>query len=201
MPLLLSKPISPYSAYSVWNIQETNEVLKGLVNEKTPEDLNPTRLAEWIVGRILIKNLASQFGLKYREITPDESGKPFLAGTEAQISISHSFPMAAAMINLNKTCGIDLERPRQKLIDTQSKFLHESEQEFQNNLDALCKIWCGKEVLYKIYGRRKISLKDEMKIEFIDDQSMRGIITKEQFEGHHRMRVEKLKEYYLAYSL
>ncbi len=201
MPLLLSKPISPYSAYAVWNIQETNDALLRLVGEKTPEGLHPTRLAEWIVGRILVQNLAAQFGIKYRGVEPNEAGKPFLKGSIAQISISHSFPMAAAIINLHNPCGIDLERAREKLIATQHKFLHKSELAFENDIEKLCAIWCGKEVLYKIHGRRQLSLKDELIIEFEENGRMNGIITKDQFEGHYKIRFEKLKDYYLAYSI
>jgi len=201
MPLLLSKPISDHSAYAVWNIQETNEQLLDLIDEPTPADLNPTRLAEWIVGRILIKSLCVQFDLKYQGIEPDESGKPFLIGSDAQISISHSFPMAAAMIHLNHSCGIDLERARQKLIAIQDKFINESEAEHHDNLNKLCAIWCGKEVLYKIYGRRKLSMKDETSIQFESDTVMTGLIHKEGAEGQYRIHYEAVKDYYLAYSL
>ncbi len=201
MPLLLSKPISPYSAYAVWNIQETNQVLLGLIKEDVPEGLNPTRLAEWIVGRILIQNLCAQFALKYRGLTPNESGKPFLIGSTAEISISHSFPMAAAMIHLHNPCGIDLERARNKLIKIQDKFINEREIEYRDNLQKLCAIWCGKEVLYKIYGRRKLSMRDETFIEFETDRVMNGIIQKDQMELHYRIHYEAVRDYFLAYSL
>ncbi|MFH6984806.1 4'-phosphopantetheinyl transferase family protein [Marinoscillum luteum] len=201
MPLLLSKPISPYSAYAVWNIQETNQVLLGLIKEEVPEGLNPTRLAEWIVGRILIQNLCAQFALKYRGLTPNESGKPFLIGSTAEISISHSFPMAAAMIHLHNPCGIDLERARNKLIKIQDKFINEREIEYRDNLQKLCAIWCGKEVLYKIYGRRKLSMRDETFIEFETDSVMNGIIQKDQMELHYRIHYEAVRDYFLAYSL
>ena len=201
MPLLLSKPISPYSAYAVWNIQETNQVLLGLIKEDVPEGLNPTRLAEWIVGRILIQNLCAQFALKYRGLTPNESGKPFLIGSTAEISISHSFPMAAAMIHLHNPCGIDLERARNKLIKIQNKFINEREIEYRDNLQKLCAIWCGKEVLYKIYGRRKLSMRDETFIEFETDSVMNGIIQKDQMELHYRIHYKAVRDYFLPYSL
>lgn len=201
MPLLLSKPISPYSAYAVWNIQETNEALLEKIGEDTPEGLNPTRLAEWMVGRILIQNLCSQFVVKYRGISPNESGKPFLLGSNAEISISHSFPMAAAMIHLHNPCGIDLERAREKLIKIQDKFINPSEAAYRNHLGKLCAIWCGKEVLYKIYGRRKLSMKDETSIVFESDSVMKGIIHKNQVEQHYRIHYEPVRDFYLAYSL
>lgn len=201
MPLLLSKQINAYSAYAIWNIQETNDQLLALIDEETPSGLNPTRFAEWVVGRILIKSLCMQFGIKYRGIQPNEAGKPYLIGSGAEISISHSFPMAAAMIHLNHSCGIDLERARQKLISIQDKFINDSEKQYLGQLDKLCAIWCGKEVLYKIYGRRKLSMKDETTIKFVSKTEMQGIIHKTDQEQHYHIYYEAVKDYYLAYGL
>lgn len=202
MPLLLSKQINAYSAYAVWNIQETNQTLLDLIDEEVPQDQNPTRLAEWIVGRILIKSLCVQFGLKYRGVLPDEAGKPHLIGSTANISISHSFPLAAAMIHLNHSCGIDLERSRQKLINIQDKFINETEITHRDDIQKLCAIWCGKEVLYKIYGRRKLSLREEMTISFETDHIMNGIIHKEGVpEQRHRIHYESVRDYFLAYNI
>ena len=201
MPILLSKLISSHSAYAVWNIQETNQMLLDLIKEEPPENLHPTRLAEWIVGRILVESLCIQFGLKYQGISSQETGKPYLNGHTAQISISHSFPMAAAMIHLEKSCGIDLERARKKLITIQDKFLNESEIHYAGDIDKLCAIWCGKEVLYKIYGRKKLSMKDETSITFESEQVLIGSIHKPDLEAQYRIHYEPVKNYYLAYSL
>lgn len=201
MPLLLSKRISAYSAYAVWNIQETNQVLFGLTNEEIPEGLNPTRTAEWIVGRILVQNLCALFGIKYRGIEPKDTGKPTLTGSMAEISISHSFPMAAAMIHLNSPCGIDLERARHKLILTQDKYINQAEIQYRDNLSKLCAIWCGKEVLYKIHGRRQLSMKDETTIEFETDHVMNGKIHKDNLEQHFRIHYEAVKDFFLAYNI
>ncbi|MEQ9304341.1 MAG: 4'-phosphopantetheinyl transferase superfamily protein [Marinoscillum sp.] len=201
MPLLLSKPISPYSAYAVWNIQETNQVLLDMIDEPVPDGLNPTRKAEWIVGRILVKNLCGQFELKYRGIEVLDTGKPHLSGTDAEISISHSFPMAAAMIHLKDFCGIDLERTRDKLIRIENKFINASETQYSGNLEKLCAIWCGKEVLYKIYGRKKLSMKDDTSIIFESDSVMTGVIHKDKMDQRYSIHYEPVKDYYLAYSL
>ena len=201
MPLLLSKQISPCAAYAVWNIQETNQVLLDMVEEKVPDYMNPTRLAEWIVGRILIKSLCGQFGIAYQGLVKNSSGKPHLVGSNVEISISHSFPMAAAMIHQDSSCGIDLERTRGKLVRIQDKFVNESEHAYLDNLEKLCAIWCGKEVLYKIYGRKKLSMRDETFIAFESDEIMNGRIRKDGKESAHRIHYEAVKDYYLAYSI
>ena len=201
MPLLLSKRISKNSAYAVWNIQETNQMLLEAFQQETPENLHPTRLAEWIVGRILIQTLCAQFKIDYKGIGARATGKPYLIGHSAEISISHSFPMAAAIIHLQRPCGIDLERVRQKLLKIQHKFINESEAMYKNNLDKLCAIWCGKEVLYKIYGRKKLSMKEETSIIFETDDVLTGVIHKEGINEKYRIHYEQVKDYFLAYSL
>jgi len=201
VPLLLSKRITPYACYAVWNIQETNAQLIALHNYNFPDGLHQTKLAEWLVTQILLNNVCQQFNIPFEGITKNEAGKPFLINNSAQISISHSFPMASVMINLNKSCGIDLERPRQALYKVQPKFLHKTENQFKDQLDKLCAIWCAKEVLFKIHGRKKLSLKDEMKVNFESSDRITGSILKDGFEQEVEIHFEPLKDYFLAYNI
>ena len=200
MPLLLNKKIDEHSAYAVWNIQETFLELPYLSPEPFPADLNPVRQAEWIVGRILVKSLCESFGIEYKGISKEDNGKPYLIDSYANISISHSFPIAAAMIHQKKPCGIDMERPREKHKFVQHKFLHESEFEYENDLEKLCIIWGGKEVIYKIFGRRFLSLKDEIKIKILSESMMEGEILKEGHEDSYSIHYEWVKDYLLAFG-
>ncbi len=201
MPLLLSKPINKDSAYAVWNIQETYESVRLLLDEPAPDNLNPQRLAEWIVGRVLIKNLCSFMDIPYEGITVDETGKPHLINNDVHISISHSFPMAAAMIHKKSSCGIDLERPRHKLFSIKDKFINGREKKYVDDLYSLCAVWCGKEVLYKIYGRKMLSLKDHTTIQIKTPELLIGKIHREDFNQSYKIHYEQIKDYYLAYSL
>ncbi|MEQ9403078.1 MAG: hypothetical protein RIM99_05790 [Cyclobacteriaceae bacterium] len=200
MPLLLSKKIDEDSAYAVWNIQETFLELPYMSPEPFPADLNPVRQAEWIVGRVLVKSLCDSFEIDYKGISKHDKGKPYLEDSYAHISISHSFPIAAAMIHMKKPCGIDMDRPREKHIQVQDKFLHSSEKKYRDNLEKLCAIWGAKEVIYKIFGRRFLSLKDEIKIEIKSDNLMIGKILKPGSEETHEIHYEWVKEYLLAFG-
>lgn len=201
MPLLLSKQIDENAAYAVWNIQETFLEIPYLSPEPFPSELNPVRQAEWIIGRVLIKSLCETFDLEYQGIDVRDTGKPFLKGHNAEISISHSFPMACAMINLKKPCGIDLEQPREKMIAVQDRFLHTSEHKYRNNLDKVCEIWCAKEVIYKTHGRRKLGFRDEMKVTFKNDHLMVGEILRKGEEAKFNIHYEWVKEYVLGFSV
>ncbi|MEP5613927.1 MAG: 4'-phosphopantetheinyl transferase superfamily protein [Cyclobacteriaceae bacterium] len=200
MPLLLNKKIDEHSAYAVWNIQETFLEIPYLAPEPFPADLNPVRQAEWIVGRVLVKSLCDTFGIEYKGISKQDNGKPYLNDSHAHISISHSFPIAAAMIHLKKPCGIDMERPREKHKVVQHKFLHSSEEQYQDDLEKLCTIWGAKEVVYKIFGRRFLSLKDEIKTEFKSDNLIVGEVLKPGYEDTFEIHYEWVKEYLLAFG-
>ncbi|SNT14916.1 Phosphopantetheinyl transferase [Ekhidna lutea] len=201
MPLLLNKQIDDRSAYAVWNIQETFLELPYLSPEPFPAELAPVRQAEWIVGRILVKSLCEKFEIPYEGIAKQEKGKPYLIGNGAHISISHSFPIAAAMIHLDKPCGIDMERPRDKHEYVKMKYLHESEMQYKDDLKKLCTIWCAKEVIYKIFGRKFLSLKDEIKVTFESEEIIKGEILKKGHEDTHEIHYEWVKEYLLAFGI
>jgi 4'-phosphopantetheinyl transferase len=200
MPLLLSKQIHDQAAYAVWNIQETFLEIPYLAPEPFPADLHPVRQAEWIIGRILIQRLCNIFGLEYQGVGRRDTGKPFLIGHNFDISISHSFPIAAAMLHLKSPCGIDMERPRQKMIATQYKYLHPSEHQYANDMEKLCTIWCGKEVVYKIHGRKYLSLKDEIKITIESKDTLIGEILRPGEETRHIIHYEWVKDYLLGYN-
>ncbi|MEM6829502.1 MAG: 4'-phosphopantetheinyl transferase superfamily protein [Bacteroidota bacterium] len=200
MPLLLNKKITENSAYAVWNIQETFLELPYLSPEPFPADLHPVRQAEWIIGRVLVKALCDSFGISYKGVSKYDKGKPYLNDSYANISISHSFPIAAAMIHLKHPCGIDMERPREKHRKVAHKYLHESELQYKDDLEKLCIIWGAKEVVYKIFGRKFLSLKDEIRVTFESNHQMVGEILKEGHEDQYTIHYEWVKDYLLAYS-
>ena len=200
MPLFLTKKINKVSTYAVWNITETATELALLAGSSALHK-NDKKKCEWLATRLLVIHLASQFEIPYAGIAKTTTGKPFLVGHSANISITHSFPMAAAMIHLDAPCGIDIESPRNQLIKIQSKILHLSEYQHKDNVLNLCKIWIAKEVLIKIYGQTKLSFKNELKVEFIDDHQALGHIISTEINEHHLMGITPILNYLLAYSL
>ncbi len=200
MPILLSKPINSFSSYAIWKISETEAQLLEKIDE-TPPVAQPNKRSEWIVTRILIKHLCKIYGIEYQGIDRLDSGKPILVGSDAEISITHSFPLAAALINLRNPCGIDLEWPRQKLALVARKFLNKQEEKYTKDLEALCKVWVAKEVLFKIYGNKYLSLKNELSVEFQDDWSIKGKINKNGSSGNYDIAIEPINNYLLAYNI
>ena len=200
MPLLLSKKIEAReAAYAVWKISETNGQLQRMIKKQPPEDYHPTKQAEWMATRMLIQHLCQKFNLNYQGIEKDAYGKPFLKGHTAQISISHSFPIALAMIHATSPCGIDVEWPRASMQRVQHKFLHEEEFQYRNDQRALCIIWAAKEAIYKRYGKKKLSFKDNMKVEITED-GLRGWMLQNGESTELPMVQEQVKQYLLVYT-
>lgn len=199
MPLLLSKKIDNQSAYAVWKISETTDQLKGMIPEKAPEHYHPSKQAEWMATRMLVENLCSRFDLKYDGIVKDEFGKPFLKNLSAQISISHSYPIASAMIHKQSPCGIDVEWPREKMARIQHKFLNEEEISYEDNTRALCIIWAAKEAIYKRYGKKQLSFKDNIVVK-IDKDHLSGWIIMDGVRSEVPLFYEQVKQYLLVYS-
>lgn len=199
MPLLLSKKIDPYSAYAAWHITETEGQLTALLQESS-NHTNPNKKSEWIVARILVKYLCDLFEIPFHGIASLPSGKPVLIDHKAGISISHSFPVAACMINLRRSCGIDIEIPRQKLTRVAKRFLREDEN-YGKDLETLCKYWSAKEVLIKVHGDKRLALKEHLKVSFQNETDAEGMILKDGFEANYQIRFEKLFNYIVAYSI
>jgi len=199
MPLLLSKQIDEQSAYAIWKISETTEQLQLLHNERPEESFHPNKKGEWLATRMLISNLCSKFGIEYHGIKKDAYGKPFLINSKAQISLSHSFPIASAMIHRSKPCGLDVEWPREKMNRIQKKFLHAEEQHYRDNQTALCVIWAAKEAIYKQYGKENLSFKENIIID-LKEKMIVGRIEKNDLKEYVPLTLEKIKGYFLVYS-
>lgn len=80
----------------------------------------------------------------------DPDGAPLLAGSDLNISISHSRNYAAIMLHPSLRCGIDIEEPRMAQLErVRAKFLSPAEQMAGVNLlDA----WTAKEAVFKAAG-------------------------------------------------
>ncbi len=117
-----------------------------------------SRRREFVAARILRHRI---FG--FQHIHYDKNGAPYIKGT-GFISISHSRNMVGLAINPNYKIGLDLESPRDNVLDIMPKFISKDEPLFFDtaNPSVVTKIWSAKEALYKLAGRKKIHFKTEL---------------------------------------
>jgi len=96
------------------------------------------------------------------------SGAPYVSNVEASISISHSRQTAALAVGLpGQSIGVDIESPREQLLNVASRVLSERELAiYGSDLHGLLAAWTLKEATYKaagvpgLYFRRYILLPD-----------------------------------------
>ncbi len=156
-------------AWALWRITETEAELTELLNykEEIPAGIsNQQKRLEWVAGRLLTQTLLENFDLAYNGLTKDEFGKPFATDLDVHLSLSHSYPFVAVVVDRRYIVGIDLEQPKEKLLRVAPRIL--SEEELGNagdNLIKHCIYWCSKETLIKIYGKKDLTLSRDLLIE------------------------------------
>ncbi len=117
-----------------------------------------SRKMEFMASRILRHRI---FG--FQEILYSEHGAPYIKG-KGFISISHCKNWVGIALNHNYSVGLDLEPPRDNILEIGYKFLSENEKKVFNinSKIEVTKIWSAKEALYKLAGRKKIIFKTEL---------------------------------------
>lgn len=130
------------------------------------------RKCEFVATRILRHRL---FG--FQHIHYDLFGAPYIED-EGFISISHSPGVVGIALCKNFKIGLDLEKRRDKALYLCSKFLSDEESQKLNiaSADEMTKVWSGKEVLYKLAGRKQLLFKHDLLLSKVDDQIWKGTI-------------------------
>lgn len=176
-------------AWALWRISEDEATLASLLNavESIPEKLtHANKRLEWMAGRVLVQNLFTSMGLNFTGIAKDEHGKPFPNGYPYHMSLSHSFPYVAALIDKKGPAGIDLEQPKEKLLRVAHRIFHPLElSDAGNDVVKHCVYWCAKEALIKIYGKKDLFFSENLLIdsfELAKEGDLRGRIITSTYE-------------------
>ncbi len=183
MPLHDIEKVSSKRLMAIYRIDESSdELLEELAPDKNDRALlstfsNDQKKKEWLAGRISLRHLSKEFGLTYQGVRKDPHGKPYLRGHSVEISLSHSFPYVAAILDPDQDVGIDLEQPKEKLHRVAPRFLSDNElKNAQNDIRKLCILWCAKEALYKIYNTKWLIFRDNIYIEPFT-RNLSGVLT------------------------
>ncbi|MFO7256659.1 MAG: 4'-phosphopantetheinyl transferase superfamily protein [Bacteroidota bacterium] len=154
--------------WGLWRIEEDETQLEAAAAspERIPETIrHPHKRLEWHAARVLVKTLMHRCGLTFHGIIKDTFGKPFPAGSDYHLSLSHSYPYVAAYLHATNSVGIDIQPPRPSLLRIAHRILDPSELAFAgSDLNTHCVIWCAKEVLIKVHGRKDLIFSKNLKI-------------------------------------
>lgn len=151
----------------IWEVNEELELLRSMLDKLNGVELelivSEKRKLEFLGVRVALKNL-----LGYEpEIGYTPDGKPFLTNKSQHISVSHSGKWIAVMAHTNKSVGIDVEIPSEKIQKIYTRFLSDTEQlELSNgeNLNQLQIAWSAKEALYKIIGKEAVDFAKQLRL-------------------------------------
>lgn len=171
MPISKLEKINANAFWCLWEITESFDQLmqKVVLNEDGKKEIDsishPVKQRERLASRCCVQELVKQIGKEYKGIIKDEHDKPYLQGYAFHISISHSFPFAAAILHKKLRVGIDIEKPEEKLGRIAHRFLNENEfADTNGDLKKLCIYWSGKEAIYKLNGKTGLNFKKDIRI-------------------------------------
>lgn len=159
-----------------WKIEEDelffHTRLKLYENEwkKLASISHPNKRLEWLSSRLCMKELLKIDHRDRVESLSAQDGKPYLSNHTYQISYTHSHKYSAAVAAPEGKVGIDIEYlKRKRNTKTSYLFMNEGEKEFYNNypiIERFILIWSAKETIYKTFGKRGVSFKKDIFLDF-----------------------------------
>ncbi len=195
----------------IWDISETAEELKwklqwGQDDIRRFRELNDAqRGLHWLSSRVLLRTLLNTS--QFIDLQVDEYGKPYLNNFEKFISISHSARKVAVGISTHDL-GVDIQQMTVKVEALASKFANAEELTCCKppyDLEQMHVIWCAKEALYKLYGKKKLDFKENLILQPFawkeDRGELRGSIHKGSYNRDFIVHFSRLGDYILAYVI
>ena len=213
MSLFIRQDLAKGQKLGIWHITESQEELLTM-KKFGKSDLSvldsfthEQRKKEWLAARILTGELTNE---KEVQILYDEHNKPSLNNSKVHISISHSHNLLAVLLAPSET-GIDIEIIKDKILNIREKFMSKEELnslQKDNEAEQLAVYWCAKESLYKLYGKKELTFKENLIIEpfqYAGKGIIKGWIKNATTNKCFSLQYEKLKmgndEYMLAYVI
>ncbi|MFZ1457975.1 MAG: 4'-phosphopantetheinyl transferase superfamily protein [Saprospiraceae bacterium] len=173
MPLILIKNENGLFRYGIWHHIEADDFFLERLNlsraeEAELQNLKARKKSEWLCSRYLLTIVADH--VMRGACLKDEYGKPYIEGSDENISISHTFDYTAVIIS-KKVCGIDIQVVVPKIIAIGPRFINENELKYipQNNkLYYFHVIWGAKEAMYKCHGKKELDFKKHLEVSPFD---------------------------------
>ncbi len=205
MPLREFHQIATQGGWAIWHITENEtQLANGIIGNVPDEIINDKKRLEWLGSRQLVLTLCNHLGLRYFGIRKDEFGKPFLEKYPHHLSLSHSFPFVAAQIDYDRPVGIDLEQPRQKLLNIAPRIMSPTElKDAGAEVIKHCVYWCAKETMFKIHGKGGLHFNNQLNVEpFLlqEEGSLIGMITENGRDNRIELSYEVNPDFVLVYT-
>jgi 4'-phosphopantetheinyl transferase len=193
----------------VWEIlEDAGELLEGIELSSSEKLLYGTfrtdsRRLQWLAYRRLIRELISpeKYPVHY-----DEAGKPYLAGSNWHISVTHTENYAGVILSNTVRVGIDMEKIRPRIERVKEKFLSDEELAAIPTvgwLEYLTLAWCAKEALYKLYGYRTMDFRKNLRVALPpsqEDGSFTGSVIIPGLQASYRLFHERHDDLFVVWA-
>lgn len=199
MPFILSEKSNGTALY-LWEMSEKVEDFRNVISSDLFENIVETnKLDKRKIEKFSQVMLLAEAGLDYKQISYLENGKP-LAYDGSFISFSHSGELSTLLVD-QKSCGIDLEYPSEKVKRISSKFINENELDLIKREENINWTWSIKESIYKYFGER-VLFKEHIQVVDIQEEFNKAVAYYDGFHGKgiFELKLLRVKKYYLAYT-
>lgn len=120
---------------------------------------NERRRSEHLAWRRVVRReLGRGISISYNEV-----GAPEVDTPKTHISVAHGAGCVAVAIS-DQRVGIDIESRERDFARASSRYMSEHEAQLSTKEWWPAAVWTAKEALYKLFGRRGVELRDELKI-------------------------------------
>ena len=170
MPEISSQLSNPsHDTYvKLWKIEEAADFFQKFPASWVMPSINVAHKSlESLAARYCLWELMKSLDLATLVLNQDYRQRPFLNHPIWHISISHSYPYAAACISKKPFTGIDLEKNDRNVQKIAPRFLNPTELELLNE-DALklTLAWSAKESIYKAVRKPGLSFQTAIELQF-----------------------------------
>ncbi len=122
------------------------------------------RRREYLAWRAL---LYSYLGEGARVVYGPEGAPRLVSHPALWLGVSHCRDMVAVAVS-ERRCGVDIECLDRDFMKAAPRFLTDEELSLSRDGRLAAAVWCAKECLYKMYGRRGLDLRRDMRIDAVD---------------------------------
>lgn len=178
----LSQP-SPGTFVKIWKIDEVADFFQVFPNTWSfppiQAHIQANKYLESLAARYCLWEIMQSLGLEDLCLAQDNRNRPYLNHPIWNISISHSYPFAAACVSKKKYTGIDLEKKNRSIQKIAPRFLNSLELAlWQDDSLQLTLAWSAKESIYKAWRKPGLSLQKEISL-FSEDGQLRGMVNQQ----------------------
>lgn len=167
----------------IWKINEAPDFFQVFPNTWSfppiQAHIQANKYLESLAARYCLWELMQSLGLEDICLAQDSRNRPYLNHPIWNISISHSYPFAAACISKKSFTGIDLEKKNRNIQKIAPRFLNPLElAHWKDDNSMLTLAWSAKESIYKAYRKPGLSLQKEINLA-IEDGKLRGEVNQQ----------------------